>query len=183
MPNGEEHRVVVTKDLSVGFEHIGGDPRLAYLDDLVRYAYARLGSIEEAEDVAIEVLQAAVNVRGGLGSVREPKLYLLGIARRKVAEHHRKTRKQRGPGTLALDDLSLVAAQPFAADTSVAVREVLSKLPELYREVLLLKYIHGLSADEIAQVIGKSRTSARSLVQRAREAFAREGGHLVEERA
>jgi RNA polymerase sigma factor (sigma-70 family) len=184
MPNGEEHSLAIAQDLRLGFEQqSSGDPRLAYLDELVRYAYAKLGSLEEAEDVAIEVLQAAVQVRGGLSSIREPKLYLLGIARRKVAEHYRKSRKQRGPNTLALEDLSHVIAEPVAAEEGMAVREVLAKLPELYQEVLLLKYVHGLTAEEIAQVIGKSRISARSLLQRAREAFAREGGHLMEEGA
>ncbi len=181
MPNGEEPSVVVAHDLSIKLAESESDPRLAYLDDLVRYAYARLGSVEEAEDVAIEVLQAAVQVRGGLSSMREPKLYLLGIARRKVAEHYRSTRRQRGPDTLALQDLAFVSARPPAPEHALAVREVLSKLPEIYREVLLLKYIHGLSAEEIAQVIGKSRMAARSLVQRARDAFAKEGGHLVED--
>jgi len=176
-----EEVLAIAQNFETTFSAHTIDPRLAYLDDLVRYAYARLGSIEEAEDVAIEVLQAAAQRRGGLTAIREPKIYLLGMARRKVAEHFRRNQRERGHATLALEDLSHLERSPMATEQGVAVREVLAKLPEMYQEVLLLKYVHGLSAEEIAQVIGKSRNATRSLVQRSRDAFAREGSHLVEE--
>lgn len=152
---------------------ISGDPRFDFLDDLVRYAYARLGSLEDAEDVAIEALQAGTQVRGGLRSLREPKLYLLGIARRKVADHLRR----RGKRPLSLDSHQEMAASPsFDLEEQAAVREVLGKLPEAYQDALILKYVHGLSAEEIAAVLRKTHASTRSLIQRAREVFKRECG-------
>ena len=181
MPDGEDRVLAITAEQRLELEVSRGDPRLDFLADLVRYAYSRLGSLEEAEDVAIEVLQAATQVRGGLQSLQDPRLYLLGIARRKVADQYRKSRRQRGPGTLSLDDQSSVAAPSASTDISIEVRAILAKLPEIYQEVLVLKYIHELSAEEIAIVLRKSKASARSLVQRARDAFAREGGHLVED--
>lgn len=113
--------------------------------------------------------------------MREPKLYLLGIARRKIAEHHRTSRRQRGPGTLAIEAAHLLSTQPPDTEQAVAVRQVLSKLPELYREVLVLKYVLGLSVEEVARVIGKNGRATRSVVQRAREAFTKDGAHLIED--
>lgn len=181
MPYGEERTLAIAQGIDIGIESSSGDPRLEFLDDLVRYAYTRIGSLEEAEDVAIEVLQDASKIRGGLAGLKEPKPYLLGMARRKVADHFRRNRKERGPDTLALSDIADIVQPHLTTDSAVAVREVLAKLPELYQEVLLLKYVHGLTAEEIARVIGKTRIATRSLVQRARDAFAQLGAHLVEE--
>ena len=175
--------MAIAQRLEFDIQAAGGDSHLAYLDDLVRYAYALLGSFEEAEDVAIEVVQDAAKRRGGLAGLKEPKLYLLGMARRKVANHFRRMRKERGPDTVALADISDFLPVPPVTEEGVAVREVLAKLPELYQEVLLLKYVHGLTAEEIAQVIGNTRMAARSLVQRARDAFAEAGKHLNGDRA
>ena len=155
------------------------DLRLELLDDLVRYAYARLGSVEEAEDVAIEVIQDAAKRTGGLSALRDPKIYLLGMARRKVALHFRQMQKQRGAHTISLGDISQLAGGHEETDQSVAVGEVLTKLPVIYQEVLVLKYVHGLSAEEIAAVIHKSNRAARGLIQRARDAFAKQGAHLA----
>jgi len=179
MPNGNGRAMAMTRGTEIETKTSGGDLRLEFIDDLVRYAYARLGSIEEAEDVAIEVLHDVSQRAGGLAGLREPKIYLLGMARRKVALHFRNTQKQRGSHTISLGDISEIATSGVETDESVAVGEVLAKLPDLYQEVLVLKYVHGLSADEIAQVIRKSNRAARGLIQRAREAFAKEGAHLV----
>jgi len=180
MPIGTAGEVALAEGIELDESHPNTDYRLAYLDDLVRYAYALLGSLEEAEDVAIEVLQAA-GQRGDLNRLRDPKLYLLGMARRKVADHFRKTRRERGAGTIALADVGDVASAPSKADEGAAVREVLSQLPEQYAEALILKYIHGLSAEEVAQVLGKTHMGTRSLLQRAREAFTKLGRHLAME--
>lgn len=173
MPEGEDS-MAIAQDLPSNVKAwVSDDPRIDFLDDLVRYAYARLGSVEDAEDVAIEAIQAATQVRGGLRSLKEPKLYLLGIARRKVADQLRRRRKR----PLSLELHPEVAALPvFDLDDQTAVRQVLGKLPEAYQDALILKYVHELSAEEIAAVLRKSNASTRSLIQRAREAFKRECG-------
>jgi len=161
---------------SVTVSHVQNGSALDYLNDLVRYAYARLGSFEEAEDVAIEVLQDASRLRR-LDKVKNLQLYLLGMTRRKIADHARR----RGPETVPLaqaNDSHSIHENP---EFSLAVRETLRQLPDMYQDVLLLKYVHGLSADEIAAVLGKSKIAARSLVQRSREAFAEIGAHLAED--
>ena len=154
---------------------------LDVLDHVVRYAYARLGSLEEAEDVAVEVWQQASQRRGGMSELENPRVYLLGMARRKVVDHVRSRIRQRGKDTVLISDLPEMPHSPTDPTQAVAVREVLRQLPESYQEVLILKYLHGLSAEEIASVIGKSRVAARSLLQRARDAFATNGAHLVED--
>ena len=56
----------------------------------------------------------------------------------------------------------------------------LSDLTEVHREVLVLKYVNGLSIEEIAKVIGKSAAATNSLLQRARQSLRERSQHLIE---
>jgi RNA polymerase sigma-70 factor (ECF subfamily) len=50
---------------------------------------------------------------------------------------------------------------------SSQVREAMNKLPENYRDILLLRFIEDFSYTEIAKVLGKSEGSIRILQFRA----------------
>lgn len=150
-----------------------------YLDDVLRYAFFRLGSREDAEDVAVQVRHASLRMK----EVEDPRIFLIGIARRKVADILR--RRSRAPQVRSLDDPSF--APPGGADDLEAIHRraaiagVMRKLPDDQREALALKYLIGLSAAEIASLTEKTPAAVNSLLQRAREAFAIEAGDLFEE--
>lgn len=55
-----------------------------------------------------------------------------------------------------------------AADVQIIIQAV-ERLPEKYREVLLLKYSHGYSMDEIAQILSMSKENVKKTIQRARK--------------
>jgi|LNFM01.1.fsa_nt_gb RNA polymerase sigma-70 factor (ECF subfamily) len=57
------------------------------------------------------------------------------------------------------------------AELSRAVREVLERLPEDYREVLVLRDIEGLTAPEAAEAVGLSVDALKSRLHRARGAL------------
>src|SRR5437764_9555717 len=67
-----------------------------HLDELVKYAFVLLGSIEDAEDVAMEVIGAVHRAGARFAPKGEPKLYLFGIARRKVMDKLRARRRRVG---------------------------------------------------------------------------------------
>ncbi|MCH5303552.1 MAG: sigma-70 family RNA polymerase sigma factor [Ruminococcus sp.] len=63
--------------------------------------------------------------------------------------------------------------------TAEFVAEKIAELPDIYRDVLTLKYLHGLNDKEIAAAVGISPVSARKRLQRAREKLKRlVGGEL-----
>jgi RNA polymerase sigma-70 factor (ECF subfamily) len=74
------------------------------------------------------------------------------------------------------------AASYVKQETSVEVQRILAKLSPKHRVALVLKEYQGLSCDEIAEVMGTSRSAVKSLLFRAREEFrqivAREGSSL-----
>jgi RNA polymerase sigma-70 factor (ECF subfamily) len=163
-------------------EAVAFDPD-PYLDDVLRYAFFRLGSQEDAEDVAAQVRHDAMREAKKLAEAEDPRLYMVGMARRKVADVLR--RRRRSPRTRSLSDSAF--ALPGANDDLEAIHRrasvaaVLRRLPDDQREALALKYLVGLSAAEIATLTDRTPAAVNSLLQRAREAFAVQAGDQFEE--
>lgn len=147
----------------------GEDP-MRYLDEVFRYAMARLGQREEAEDLAIEVVQALPSPCFR----RDLRVYMLGMARRKIADRRRGARP-----TLVVREADAATRFDAAADEAAVVACTMSGLSAEHREALALKYVIGLSSAEIGQMLGKRPDAVDSLLQRAREAFAREWDRLT----
>lgn len=53
--------------------------------------------------------------------------------------------------------------------TAEFIAQKIAQLPDTYREIITLKYLHGLNDKEIASVLNISQTSARKRLQRSRE--------------
>ena len=139
----------------------GEDP-MAYLDDVFRYAALRLGQREDAEDVAIEVVQALPNPC----SKSNLRVDMLGMSRRKVADRLRMARP-----TAEIRESDVPVSFDNAADEAAMVGIAMQTLSPDHREVLILKYVVGLSSAEIGQVVGKKTEAIDSMLQRARSAF------------
>ena len=56
------------------------------------------------------------------------------------------------------------------------VVQALGRLSALHRQVLVLKYVDGLSVEEIASELDRGGTQVQSLLQRARDGLRRELG-------
>jgi RNA polymerase sigma-70 factor (ECF subfamily) len=106
--------------------------------------------------------------------------WLCSIARHKIVDHLR--RQGRRPSEVFSDlpenQLSkLSSSSPLPEDvvlhssTKTRVVEVLTMLPDEYRDVLVARYADGKSVGEVAQIIGKSYKATESLLSRARVAF------------
>jgi RNA polymerase sigma-70 factor (ECF subfamily) len=160
-----------------------------YLDELFRYVLRRVSRVQEAEDITAEVFAAAA---AGLPRFRgqvSPYLWLLGIARRKIADALRRRERRREELASELDEGSpegdplwetLVAVEgPEAAlvraEARGEVRALIAHLNGDQREAVLLRYMEQLSIAEIAVVMGRSEAAATGLLQRARAALYRHG--------
>lgn len=131
-----------------------------YTEDVYRYAFARLGSREDAEDVTMEVMVAASQDP----RLAKNRLLMLHNARNRVID---RLRKRRDSAEIS-DEVAVPATDVHLV---LAVNQVLSLLDDDQADALVLKYVHGLSAQEIAKATGKSRAAVNSSLQRARERF------------
>lgn len=130
-----------------------------HFEAVYRFLSRRLGNPEDAKDAAAETFAAAVARRCPRGVA--PRCWLYGIARRKLADTLRKRRRH--------ENLDPNLVDPSNMESSVAIRRSIEALPPNQRDAFLLQALEDLSVEEIAHVMGRSRTSVKALLQRARE--------------
>jgi RNA polymerase sigma-70 factor (ECF subfamily) len=151
-----------------------GEIRQICLRDVFAYVYRRVPHLQDAEDITAEVFTAAI-IRIP-PQVREPRAWLIGMARRKIVDFLRKSGRR--PVSLA-SDFEIATAGPDIEvqrrEDIKKVREIVDGLPEEQREALLLKCAEGLSLEEIAVVMEKTVPSVKGLLQRARQAIYEQG--------
>jgi RNA polymerase sigma-70 factor (ECF subfamily) len=146
----------------------------AHEPQIYRFALRMCDRPEDARDVLQETLLAAFR---GLGEFRgEAKLstWLFQIARSFCS----KSARLRMGEPRVMQPLTQVAEQPSEArdpEAAAHAREVgavlqlaLAALPAHHREVLLLKDVEGLLAEEVAAVVGESLAATKSRLHRAR---------------
>lgn len=149
-----------------------GDPaawRALYLesrDPLYRYAMGRLGNAEDAEDLVGEVFEQALASASKVQDVGLPaRAWLFGIARNLV-NRRRRALYQRPP-QLALELFDGGSTDPHLELGLVDLVRAMARLPHGHAEVIALRFIHGLTVAETADVLGATVTSIKSRQFRA----------------
>jgi RNA polymerase sigma-70 factor (ECF subfamily) len=143
-------------------------------------AAAVLGSREEAADVAQDV---AVEVLRSLGKLRDPAAFDAWVHRISV-RHARRALGRRRARRTAETPLVLLAEPeepraphgPEAAELLTArsaLAEAIAELPPKQRIALALRYVHDLSAVQIAAALGCREGTVHALLSRARAALRR----------
>ena len=134
---------------------------------LHRYLRVELRHESDAHDA----LQEAVDGSLARASRTPPRGPLLAVARR-----HRVAQGRRYPAPAGRTVEAESAAESHDDDLLLETREALSALPPQYREVLLLRYLLGLSEEEAAAALGVRVGTIKSRSSRARRALLEELG-------
>ena len=154
-------------DEQLEFEALFRDTRVAMLRYLIRRAPS-----EDAADLLAEVYLVAWRRRADLPSCDERRLWLYGVARRLLAEHHR-TSFARTDAERSADVAAPPGRRTTDDDRDAAVRRALESLGDLDRELVSLTTREGLSPAEAARVVGITAGTARVRLHRARARLAR----------
>jgi RNA polymerase sigma-70 factor (ECF subfamily) len=156
---------------------------------VVRYIRARLGSTERvglsADDVAQEVCLAAIQALPRYQDQGRPFLaFVYGIAAHKVADAHRAAGRNRSDPTDVVPERYSLEAGPeqmaVNSDSAARMSKLLEVLPEKQREILMLRIVVGLSAEETAEAVGSTPGAVRVAQHRALAKLKTEitaGGH------
>ncbi len=143
---------------------------------VLRYCRARIGTAERggfsADDVAQEVCLAAITALPRYRDQGRPFLaFVYGIAAHKVADAHRAAARdfsrfadsvperpadEPGPEQLAVQ-----------ADSTSRMSELLEVLPAAQREIVILRVVVGLSAEETASALSTTPGAVRVAQHRA----------------
>ncbi|GAA2691888.1 MULTISPECIES: sigma-70 family RNA polymerase sigma factor [Actinosynnema] len=140
---------------------------------IVKYCRARVGgAYATADDVAQEVCLAVLKALPNYQDQGRPFLaFVYGIAAHKVADVHRFAARNRAEPVAELPDKPESSAGPEAralqGEVSEQMAELLRVLPEKQREILLLRVVVGMSAEETAHAVRSTPGAVRVAQHRA----------------
>jgi RNA polymerase sigma-70 factor (ECF subfamily) len=143
---------------------------------VVRYCRARVGRQERlygsADDVAQEVLLAVFTSLKAYRDQGRPFLaFVYGIASHKVADAHRAAGRNRADPVAEVPDGPESEAGPelrvMRGEQSDQMAALLRLLPPKQREILALRVVVGLSAEETAEAVGSTPGAVRVAQHRA----------------
>jgi RNA polymerase sigma-70 factor (ECF subfamily) len=143
---------------------------------LVRYCRGRLGhrapGLATPEDVAQEVVLAVCTALPRYRELDTPFMaFAYGIARNKVADAYRAAARDRSDPSADLPEATDVRAGPEAAAVGSSqlteLRALIDRLPALQREIVVLRVLGELSAEETAAAVGSTPGAVRVAQHRA----------------
>ena len=135
---------------------------------LFAYAATRVGR-HAAEDAVNETMARAVaGIRRFRWSGGGFDAWLFGILRRVCLEHHRKRQAHERvpPADLWVDHADPADTAQDRADAEVR-RRAFASLDESDRDILALRLLSGLPAEDVARLVGKSAGAVRTAQSRA----------------
>jgi RNA polymerase sigma-70 factor, ECF subfamily len=176
MPLANERQLVL--QAQAGNSEAFGQLYDAYMERIYRFVYFRVEDQQTAEDITSQVFLKAWSNLDRFQFSRTPYLaWLYTIAHNAVIDHYR-TRKV----TTALDDVQL--SQPDHSELvendidltaeMKSVKMALQSLTDDQQKVLTLKFIEGMSNNEIARHLGKREGAIRALQMRGLQALAKQ---------
>jgi len=163
-------------------------------DILWKFALARTRSKEAAEEIVQETVLAAMQGYGTFAGASSERTWLLGIAANKIADHFRRERRARLPGSRGISpDATCVCAtcrgmfsekgmwaciagkwpdpelsEAEKAEQAEALRACIDALPPGQSEAVWLRDILGIPATEVCKAMGLTDTNLWSRMHRAR---------------
>lgn len=157
-----------------------------YVAQVYNVAVYELGDHHEAEDAtertflqalaALPRFEERADARDG-EDASTFRIWLFRIARNVIAERKR-ARRRRPEATL---EAAALAADPTDIEGSAIVREeaaaawrAIGRLPDDRRQAIVLRFVHELPTDEIAEILDRSEGAVRVLLHRALRAVARD---------
>lgn len=135
-----------------------------------RFAMARLSSAPDAEDVVAETFIAAWKRLDSFQWMGAPfASWLMAFAHRRVLQCIGDRQRH---AVVELDverDAGMGESHDRAVEMGIDLAKHLEQLPEEHRQVLMLRFFGGLSAEEVGQVVGKNANAVRQLQMKALE--------------
>lgn len=151
-----------------------------YEEKLLRYIMRiSRGTIEDAEDVLQDVFLSAYKNLNDFDQELRFSSWVYRIAHNKVISHFRKVTARPRTTTYEGDSqlLNVLASEENIHNdlekkyTAQEVRDVIDRLDERYREVLVLKFLEEKDYKEISDILEKPMGTVATLISRAKKQF------------
>lgn len=151
-----------------------------YFDRVYRYARLKVGNAADAEDVAAAVFLSAWRTIDRFSPKHELSFagWLFRLAHNVLVDRYRRMRETVSLDSVGHESLGMETFPSPEAElewrlTLAEVHDALLTLTEEQREVVLLRFVEGLSAREVGDIMGKHEGTVRGMQFRAIEALRR----------
>ncbi|MEI6042300.1 MAG: RNA polymerase sigma factor [bacterium] len=137
-------------------------------DAIFRYAYFKLSDTEKAKDVVQDTFVKFWEYISAESELQNVKALLYRIALNTIIDLYRK-RKTFSLDTLAEDGFEPIyepEKNEFERHESEAVLKAINELGEEDRNIMFMRYVEGLSFDDIAEVVGERSNTIAVKVHR-----------------
>jgi RNA polymerase sigma-70 factor (ECF subfamily) len=141
-----------------------------YFDRIYNYVYARLGRVEDAEDLAIDTMTRSLT---RLDQFQDQGVafssWVYRIAHNATIDHYRRQGKvtlvslENATLPQSADPSEMAIEQMSNEDLRVAIRD----LTDEQQQVLILRFFQDLTAAQVADIMGKSVGAVQALQHRA----------------
>jgi RNA polymerase sigma-70 factor (ECF subfamily) len=150
----------------------------AYSDELFRHASIRLSDRERAMELTQECFMKVWQYaqKGGHDDIRELRPFLYRTLRNLIIDEYRKHKAVSLEAMAERNDADvedyMTPDESNTLEAAVGRHEgkralaALEELPEPYREAVVMRYVNGLSPQEIAEAIGQSENVVSVRVHR-----------------
>lgn len=149
---------------------------LQQADYLLELALFKTNNFDDAEDIVQETLIAGFNAVKSKIEVQNPKAFLSGILNHKVADKLRQkySRPVSFYGILPdFQNLQSAEKSPVQiiveAEDKEKIRQCIVRLSKIYRDVLVMHFIHGKSVKQIADELQIGENTVKSRLNSARQ--------------
>lgn len=146
-----------------------------YVRRIYNFLFRMVGSVDEAEDLAQQTFLVVLQQLGSLRDASQLESWIYRIARNEVYQGFRKKR----PGSIEDEGIELHGIPEGRAhgnpermvldlELSQVIQGVLNALAPKLREVFVMGVIQEMSYEEVAGIVGRSVSSVKTDVYRAR---------------
>lgn len=154
-----------------------------YKDKLYNLGYRMLGNPQEAEDVAQEAFLRAFSHLSSYNANHKFSTWIYRIATNLCIDRMRKKKADYSldaevEGLEDSDLYSRIAApgltpeeEAVRTETQEEIQRAIEALPENYRAAVVLKYLHDMSLQEIADILDVPVSTVKTRIHRGREAL------------
>ncbi len=145
-------------------------------EPVYRYVHFKVSDPQASEDLTSEVfLRVLEALKKGKMWKTTPDAWIFGIARNVVADHYRKAGRRPEVALderLAMPDEQNLTQRVVVAEQHEELAKAITTLTDEQRDVVLLRFMEGLSINDVAEVLNKTPGAVKGLQHRALRALA-----------
>lgn len=168
---------VISDDTQLLSQLKSGDPKAVqawfhdYHDRLYKCIAARISSEKDIEELVQDIFLGCLKHLPLFRGESSIWTWMVRIAQHEIADYYRKRYAKKFIHALPLSELLPFNDVSDAHEISQKVRQVLAKMAQEEREILLMKYVDRKKVKQIALEMGRTVKSIESILFRARVEF------------